>query len=53
MESSGIHGPDSKWIEQRNIPYQNALNIYEVKLGSFKEKKENGESYSYRELVDE
>ena len=43
---------DSKWIEQRNIPYQNALNIYEVELGSFK-RKENGESYSYRELVDE
>ena len=43
---------DSKWIEKRNIPYQNALNIYEVELGSFK-RKENGESYSYRELVDE
>lgn len=36
---------------QRTVPYQLPLNIYEVELGSFK-KKENGDPYSYRELVD-
>ena len=35
----------------RTVPYQLPLNIYEVELGSFK-KKENGNPYSYRELVD-
>ena len=42
---------DEKWMKQRTVPYQLPLNIYEVELGSFK-KKENGDPYSYRELVD-
>ena len=42
---------DEKWMKQRTVPFQLPLNIYEVELGSFK-KKENGDPYSYRELVD-
>ena len=42
---------DEKWMKQRTVPYQLPLNIYEVELGSFK-KKENGDPYAYRELVD-
>lgn len=42
---------DEKWMKSRTIPYQEALNIYEVELGSFK-KKDDGEYYSYREMVD-
>ena len=42
---------DEKWMKKRTVPFQEALNIYEVELSSFK-KKENGDPYSYREMVD-
>ena len=42
---------DDKWMKNRTVPFQEPLNIYEVELSSFK-KKENGDSYSYREMVD-
>lgn len=42
---------DSKWMKQRRIPYDDAMNIYEVHLGSWMQK-ENGIFYSYRELAD-
>ncbi len=42
---------DEKWMKNRTVPFQEPLNIYEVELSSFK-KKENGDPYSYREMVD-
>lgn len=42
---------DDKWMKQREVPYQKPMNIYEVHLGSWKNK-ENGDFYSYRELAD-
>lgn len=42
---------DSKWMRERKIPYDEAMNIYEVHLGSWMQK-ENVIFYSYRELAD-
>lgn len=43
---------DSKWLKERKIPYDRPMNIYEVHLGSWKQK-ENGDFYTYRELAKE
>ncbi len=43
---------DKNWMKNREIPYNKAMNIYEVHLGSWKQK-ENGDFYTYRELADE
>lgn len=43
---------DAKWMKKREIPYEKPMNVYEVHLGSWKQK-ENGEFYSYRELAKE
>lgn len=50
----GYEWTDDKWIETRlkNINKNIPLNIYEVHLGSWKQK-EDGSFYSYRELADE
>ena len=42
---------DDNWMKQREVSYQKPMNIYEVHLGSWKNK-ENGDFYSYRELAD-
>ena len=41
---------DTKWMKNRKIPQNNAMNIYEVHLGTWK-KKENGDFYTYREMA--
>jgi 1,4-alpha-glucan branching enzyme len=45
---------DKKWLENRKKAndHQSPMSVYEVHLGSWR-KKENGDSYSYRELADE
>lgn len=46
----GYEWNDKKWIKNRNIPYCEPMNIYEVHLGSWKK---NGEHfYNYKELAD-
>lgn len=44
---------DEKWLENRKKAndYRSAMSVYEVHLGSWR-KKENGDSYSYRELAE-
>ena len=42
---------DASWLENRTIPYQQPLNIYEVHLGSWKHS-ENGGFCSYRQIAD-
>ena len=45
---------DGKWLEQRakTAPYDKPMSIYEMHFGSWKTK-ENGEYYSYTEMIDE
>lgn len=47
---SGYKWNDEKWLKNREIPYNKAMNIYEVHLGSWKK---NGEHfYNYRDIAD-
>lgn len=48
---SNYEWTDSKWMKNRQIPYNKPMNIYEVHLGSWR-KKDDGNFYSYRELAD-
>lgn len=48
----GYEWKDEKWMENRSSSYSQPMSIYEVNLSSWK-KKEDGESYSYRELARE
>ena len=41
---------DKKWMENRTVPYQQPMNVYEVHLGSWKHSEE-GKELSYRELA--
>ena len=41
---------DSKWMKNREVPYNRPMNVYEVHLGSWKHH-EDGRELSYRELA--
>ena len=41
---------DSKWMENREVPYYRPMNVYEVHLGSWK-RHEDGKEMSYRDLA--
>ena len=43
---------DEKWRKRKCNPYKEPMNIYEVHLGSWKQK-ENGDLLTYRELAEE
>ena len=54
----GYRWHDSKWMKSRSNNYDRNMNIYEANLGSWKMKKEfteteDGEFYSYEEMIDE
>ena len=56
----GFRWHDKKWVEKRSAsnPYKNPLNIYEVHTGSWKrhsvkEGQEEGDYYSWEELIEE
>ncbi|MDO3412872.1 1,4-alpha-glucan branching protein GlgB [Saccharibacillus sp. CPCC 101409] len=42
---------DQAWRRKRRAPYAKPMNIYEVQLGTWRQK-EDGEFYTYRELAD-
>ncbi len=55
---SGYKWHDKKWLDNRTANFDKNMNIYEANLGSWKMKKdatedEDGEFYSYEEMVDE
>ncbi len=47
----GYKWKDDDFVKSRSRPYDKPMNVYEVNLGSWKQK-ENGEFYSYVELAD-
>lgn len=49
---SGYTWEDDEWMKKRTVPYNEPMNIYEVHLGSWKQK-EDGSFYSYRELAED
>lgn len=49
---SGYKWHDDKWMSSRKIPYNKAMNIYEVHLGSWKQN-EDKSFYSYTKLAKE
>lgn len=56
-EVEGYKWKDRKWMKNRSLNYDRPLNIYEANLGSWKLKKEfteeeDGEFYSYEEMID-
>lgn len=48
----GYEWGDREWFMQKQAPYDRPVNIYEVHLGSWKQK-EDGSFYTYRELAHE
>lgn len=58
FEVDGYKWEDKKWLDKRTKNFDRPLNIYEANIGSWKMKKdfteeEDGEFYSYEELIDE
>ena len=53
-DMNGYHFQDEKWMRERTVCYDKAVNIYEIHAGSWKKKGE-GETdwYTYAELADE
>lgn len=49
---NGYDWNDEEWQKQKTISYHKPMNIYEVHLGTWKQK-EDGKYYTYRELADE
>ncbi|MDD8048303.1 MAG: 1,4-alpha-glucan branching protein GlgB [Thomasclavelia sp.] len=57
FDIEGYKWKDNKWLDSRTKNFDRPLNIYEVNIGSWKMKKdftdeEDGEFYSYEELID-
>ena len=49
----GFKWHDKRWLNKRSRNFHKPMSIYEMHLGSWRGKKDNGEFYSYEEIADE